>query len=75
MNTTHFIAVILSIFLLFSCGDRNGDYSATGSFEANEVIVSAEANGRILSLNEEGEQINEGKIVGAIDSTQLYLQK
>src|SRR5690606_11908777 len=59
-----------------SCGESNGDYDATGSFEATEVIVSAEANGRILSLNvQEGAQLTEGEMVGAIDSTQLYLRK
>lgn len=64
------------IFLLFSCGRDNGDYDATGSFEAIEVIVSAEASGRILILDiEEGEQLTAGQLVGAIDSTQLYLRK
>ena len=64
------------ISLLFSCGRDNGNYDAIGSFEATEVIVSAEASGRILVLDiEEGEQLTAGQMVGAIDSTQLYLRK
>ena len=72
-----YLAITLTcIFLLFSCGRDNGDYDATGSFEAIEVIVSAEASGRILVLDiEEGEQLTAGQMVGAIDSTQLYLRK
>lgn len=64
------------ISLLFSCGRDNSNYDAIGSFEATEVIVSAEASGRILVLDiEEGEQLTAGQMVGAIDSTQLYLRK
>lgn len=72
-----YLAITLTcIFLLFSCGRDNGDYDAIGSFEATEVIVSAEASGRILVLDiEEGEQLTAGQMVGAIDSTQLYLRK
>ncbi|MCE5206392.1 MAG: HlyD family efflux transporter periplasmic adaptor subunit [Porphyromonadaceae bacterium] len=63
-------------FLLLSCGNGNDDYDATGSFEATEIIVSSQANGRILTLNlNEGDQLQQGQIVGVIDSTQLYLQK
>ncbi len=76
MKPIHLISTIPLMLLLLSCGESNGDYDATGSFEATEVIVSAEANGRILSLNvQEGAQLTEGEMVGAIDSTQLYLRK
>ncbi|BBD44400.1 Hypothetical protein PEIBARAKI_4393 [Petrimonas sp. IBARAKI] len=62
--------------LLFSCSTGNGDYDATGSFEATEIIVSSQANGRILELGlNEGDQLEQGQEVGLIDSTQLYLQK
>jgi len=63
-------------FLLFSCSNGSEEYDATGSFEATEIIVSSQANGRILTLHvNEGEQLQSGQIVGRIDSTQLYLQK
>ena len=51
--------------LAASCGG-DGDFDATGTFEATEIVVSAEAAGRMLRA---------GRQVGAIDTVQLYLQK
>jgi len=71
------LLTILSVpVLLLSCNGGSDEYDATGSFEATEIIVSSQANGRILSLNvNEGDQLQTGQKVGQIDSTQLYLQK
>lgn len=61
--------------LAVGCGNRD-DFDATGTFEATEVTVSAEANGRILCFNvEEGDSVEAAVPVGAIDTVQLYLQK
>lgn len=61
--------------LTAACG-RSGDFDATGTFEATEVVVSAEAAGRILRFDaEEGDVLEAGRQVGAIDTVQLYLQK
>lgn len=69
------VGLLLSAVLL-SCNNGEGHYDATGSFEATEILVSSQANGLILELNvEEGGLLQEGQLVGAIDSTQLYLQK
>lgn len=58
-----------------ACG-RGGEFDATGTFEATEVVISAEAAGRILSFGaEEGDQLTAGQQVGVIDTVQLYLQK
>ena len=52
------------------------DSEASGTFEATEIVVSAEASGRILAFEvEEGDSVTAGVTVGAIDSVQLYLQK
>ncbi len=62
--------------LLTSCGKSKDDYDASGTFEATEVIVSAEATGRILSFDiEEGQTLTCNELIGRIDSTQLYLHK
>ena len=62
--------------LLISCGKSKDDYDASGTFEATEVIVSAEATGRILSFDiEEGQTLTRNELIGRIDSTQLYLHK
>jgi len=68
--------LILPILFLLSCNSDNGDSDASGTFEATEIIVAAEASGKLLILNlEEGDEIKKGTRVGVIDSTALYLSK
>lgn len=65
----------LSIFLL-SCSNGNGDFDATGTFESEEVIVSAEATGKLIFFNiEEGMNLKKDQIAAVVDTTQLYLKK
>jgi len=64
------------IIVLFSCGKSNDEYDASGTFEANEVIVSAESMGKITRFDVvEGQQLIENQFIGTIDSVQLYLKK
>ena len=66
----------LVMFGLASCGQDSNTYDASGNFEADEIIISAEATGKILQLKiEEGQQIKAGQSIGYIDTTQLYLKK
>lgn len=68
------IAYIATLLLIASCG-KESEFDAQGTFEATEIIVSAEATGRILCFDvEEGSTVEAGNIVGAIDSIQLHLQ-
>jgi HlyD family secretion protein len=68
-----FAALVLS---LAACNNSDNEYDASGTFEADEVIVSSEANGRILKLDiEEGSQLKAGETVGFVDSLQLYLKR
>ncbi|MHC1690211.1 MAG: HlyD family secretion protein [Bacteroidales bacterium] len=70
------VLLATSAFFTLSCGGKDGEYDASGTFEATEIIVSSEANGKILSLDiVEGQQLEAGTPVGTIDSTQLYLKK
>jgi HlyD family secretion protein len=58
-----------------SCSDEKNSFDASGSFETEETIVSAEAAGVIKKLAiEEGEALKVGQVLGYIDSTQLYLK-
>lgn len=69
--------IILAIlpFVLTACNSDDKDYDAMGTFEATEVIVSAEQNGRLINFDvEEGNNLNEGQPVGTIDTVQLYLR-
>lgn len=68
--------LILAALLSASCADKQQKYDASGTFEAVETIISAEANGVIRTLGvEEGQLLKAGQTVGHIDSTQLYLKK
>lgn len=72
MKRLGYIALAL---LVVSCGEET-NYDAQGTFEATEVVVSAEASGRILNLDvEEGMPVEKGDIVGTIDTMQLHLQR
>lgn len=60
--------------MLSSCNANKGEYDAEGYFETVEVTVSSEANGRILYMDvEEGMPVEAGKVLGCIDTVQLYL--
>jgi HlyD family secretion protein len=75
----HFLALSASLIasaVLFSCAGSGGRIEAQGSFEATEVIVSAEASGRILEFDaEEGQTVVAGKKLGLIDALQLKLKR
>lgn len=77
MRTTFLLFTIhVSLFIVMvACSGNDTDFDATGTFEATEITVSAEQNGRLFSLDiEEGSQVDEGKQVGLIDTVQPYLK-
>lgn len=62
--------------LMGACTGSKKNYDASGTFEAVETIVSAEANGLIKALDvEEGQTLEAGAMLGYIDTLQLYLKK
>jgi Multidrug resistance efflux pump len=68
-------AITTALFLM-SCGQKEQVYDASGTFEAVETIVSAEATGTIKTLNlAEGQVLKAGETIGYIDTIQLYLKK
>ena len=69
------VIYILVAIVAVSCSNE-ADYDAQGTFEATEVVISAEGTGRILNFDiVEGEAIESNSTVGAIDSLQLHLQR
>ncbi len=62
--------------LLVSCDDGDNLKDATGVFEATEIIVSAEATGKLLDFKAlEGMQLHKNIVLGQIDTIQLSLKK
>ena len=75
MSQKIIIFAVIAAFAL-SCNRNKTKHDASGTFEATEIIVSAEASGKVEVFNlKEGDRLNEGQQVGYIDSTQLYLKK
>ncbi len=71
-----YLFLSLPLLILAACNNNGPTADAYGNFEADELIVSAEAAGRILEFQpEEGQLLEAGQLVGRIDSTQLTLKK
>ena len=75
-NMKRSFAYPLLVLLAASCVEGNKAYDASGVFESTEVTVSAEGNGKILSLDiQEGDRLEAGQIVGCIDTVQRHLSE
>jgi len=76
MKAIKYIILGTAAIIVSSCTNKNGNYDASGTFEATEIIVSSEGTGKILSFDvEEGQTLKANQQVGTIDSVQLYLRK
>ena len=72
---TNYILIILAV-VLSACSSNEDRSDAYGNFEVDDVIISAEANGKLMMLNiQEGQRLNNGKLVAAIDTTDLVLKR
>lgn len=64
------------LIALTSCNKNKSNFDASGSFEAEETIISSEAIGTIKQFDiEEGQVLKKGEFIGYIDTTQLYLKR
>jgi len=71
-----YVLTMSILLLLSSCNDEDNGKDATGVFEATEVIVSAEATGKLLEFEAyEGMQLKKNLVLGQIDTIQLSLKK
>ena len=62
--------------IIFSCNKNENNSDASGAFEADEVIVSSELSGKILSFNvQEGLQIPKDSVIGIVDAKNISLQQ
>lgn len=66
----------LLLFLMLSCNSNKKDFDASGNFEADEVIVSAQQTGQLIQyVVKEGDRLTEGQVVGQVDVRMQQLQK
>lgn len=70
-----FISMLATVFIT-ACNSNGNKFDASGTFEATEVIVSSELNGKILSLTvNEGDTVSANRVVGTVDAEGIELQK
>jgi HlyD family secretion protein len=68
--------LIIAALMLAGCKNTAEKADAFGNFEATEVIISAETNGKILQFDPtEGTQVDKGTTIALIDTTLFHLQK
>jgi len=76
MKNLLFGITAIASLLIIGCNRGESEFDASGTFEADETIVSSEMPGKILSFNvEEGMQIPKDSIVGSVDATNIDLQQ
>ena len=77
MNKTLILAIVIITLLFYGC--QNGEdkpFSGSGTFEATEVIVSAQTGGELININfEEGDRVTKGSTLAVIDVENLHLQR
>ncbi|MCK5067162.1 MAG: efflux RND transporter periplasmic adaptor subunit [Bacteroidales bacterium] len=75
MKSSRYILPFLLLFLA-ACSKHEEVADAYGNFEAIEVMVSAESQGRVVAFEpEEGATLLEDQVSVVIDTTQHYLKK
>jgi len=68
--------LLFTAFVFFTACSRDNEPDAYGTFEAEEVVVSAETTGRLATFTPvEGAQLARGALVAVVDTTQLSLER
>ena len=61
---------------LFSCGNDSGKADGYGNFEATEITISAENNGKLMQFDvNEGNKLEKEQFIGYIDTIPLALKR
>jgi HlyD family secretion protein len=75
MKRLFFLTTASTLFFV-SCNSNGNSHDASGTFEADEVVVSSTANGKIIYFNlDEGSVLAKDSVVALVDPTGLTLQK
>ncbi|WP_341214572.1 HlyD family efflux transporter periplasmic adaptor subunit [uncultured Wocania sp.] len=70
------LGLIINILSFTSCGNGNEKADGYGNFEATEITVSAENNGKLMQFDiDEGNTIEKDKFIGYIDTIPLSLKR
>jgi len=75
-NYNYILGFSFLVTSLFSCKNDNGKADGYGNFEAIEITISAENNGKLLMFNvNEGDKLEKDEFIGYIDTIPLALKR
>lgn len=75
-NYTYLLGLSIVATTLFSCGNDNGKADGYGNFEATEITISAENNGKLMQFDiNEGDKLEKDQLIGYIDTIPLALKR
>ena len=77
MKNIRTILIALTITMLLSaCNDNDSKADGYGNFEATEITISAENNGKLIQFNlNEGDVLQKEQLIGYIDTIALTLKR
>lgn len=72
----YILGISIIAISLFSCSDANEKADGYGNFEATEITISAENNGKLLQFGvSEGDMLEKNQFIGYIDTIPLTLKR
>lgn len=75
-NYNYILGISLIATSLFSCSNSNGKADGYGNFEATEITISAENNGKLMQFDiNEGDKLKKDQFIGYIDTIPLTLKR
>jgi len=75
-NYNYILGISILATTLFSCGTNNDKADGYGNFEATEITISAENNGRLMQFDvQEGNILEQEQFIGYIDTIPLALKR
>lgn len=75
-HTNYILALTIISTSFLSCGNNNDKADGYGNFEATEITISAENNGKLMQFDiNEGNQLEVNKLIGYIDTIPLALKR
>lgn len=75
-NYSYILGISIIVSTLWSCGNGTEKADGYGNFEATEITISAENNGKIMQFHiQEGDVLKKEQFVGYIDTIPLALKR
>jgi HlyD family secretion protein len=75
-NYKYILSISILFTSLFSCDNDNGKADGYGNFEATEITISAENNGKLMRFDlNEGDVLKKEQFIGYIDTIPLALKR